>query len=127
MLPVPAVEFADLERRNIDAVEAARVDVDLIGVRARHVERMDAAGLAERMLGGAGVELVGGQIVFAAYQFELLGRHDEMQKALLGAHRAIAIRDAAEIGGDRKTHPAAVAAAFVDFLRVLSQLFPAAA
>ena len=45
-----------LRRCKVDAVEAAHVDVDLVRVRARHVERMNAASGAEGMLRRAGVE-----------------------------------------------------------------------
>jgi len=86
VLPVPAVELLDVERRDIDAVEAARVDVDLVGVGARHVERMDAAGGAECVLRRAGIEPVGRQRILAADQLELFRRHDEMQKTLFRAH-----------------------------------------
>ena len=44
VFPVLAVEYLDVERGKIDAVEAAHVDVDLVRIGARHVERMDAAG-----------------------------------------------------------------------------------
>src|SRR6266849_277511 len=50
-LPMPAVEANNLERREIHAFQAARVHIDLIRVRPRHVERMDATVTAEGMLG----------------------------------------------------------------------------
>src|SRR5271170_4576686 len=78
LFPVPPIEAVRLKRRRIDAVETADVDVDLIGVRARHVEGVDAAGGAEGVPRGAGVEPVGGQRILAAEEFELLGRHNEM-------------------------------------------------
>src|SRR5262249_18300331 len=71
-LPVAAVERFRRERGEVDVVEAARVDVDLVGIGARHVERMHAAVPAEGVLGGAGVELVGGEIVLAAEELEAL-------------------------------------------------------
>src|SRR5262245_26439611 len=74
---------------------------------------MNAAHLAEGVLRGAGVKLIGREIVLAADQLELLRRHDQMQEPLLAADRAIAIGDAVEIGGDAETHPAAMTAAFV--------------
>jgi hypothetical protein len=55
---------------------------------------MNAAGGAERMLRRAGVEAVGRQRILAAEQFELLRRHDQMQKSLLATDRAIAFCDA---------------------------------
>src|SRR5205807_10607585 len=73
-----------------------------------HVERMHAAHPAERVLGDAGVERVGRKIVAPAQELEALGRHDEMQNALLGADRAVAHRDTVEIGGDAEAHATAV-------------------
>src|SRR4051794_34283074 len=45
-LPVFPVEWCRRELGDVDIVETAGVDVDLAGVRARHVERMNAAMLA---------------------------------------------------------------------------------
>lgn len=58
-LPVPSVKRFRLQRREVDIINAARVDVDLVRIRTWHIERMDAAVLAERMLGHASVECVG--------------------------------------------------------------------
>ena len=99
------------ERCDIDAVEAANVDVDLVRVRARHVERMNAAGGAEGVPRRAGVEPVSGQGIGAAQKFELLRRDDQMQQAFLGADRTIAVGDARKIRGDAKPHPAAMTTA----------------
>ena len=66
MFPVLAVEQTGFYRSDIDVVETARIDVDLVGIGARHIERMNAAGGAERVLRGAGIEPVGGQRVLAA-------------------------------------------------------------
>jgi hypothetical protein len=74
---------------------------------------MHAAHFAERVLRNLGVELIGGQVVLAADQLELLGWHYEVQEALLAAQRAIAIGDAVEVRCNAETHPAAVTTAFV--------------
>jgi hypothetical protein len=58
-LPVPSVKIFRLQHREINIIDAARVDVDLVRIRAWHIERMDAAVLAERMLGHASVKRVG--------------------------------------------------------------------
>lgn len=110
-------------RSQVDAVETAHIDVDLIGIGARHVERMNAAGGAEGVLRRAGIEAVCRQHLLAAEQFELLRRHDEMQESLLGADRAIALGDAVEIGGDAKAHPAAMATAIVGLWHVSTNFF----
>src|SRR5947209_3048395 len=51
VLPIAAIESVRLERGEVDAIEASHVHVDLIRVGARNVERMDAAGGAEGVLG----------------------------------------------------------------------------
>src|SRR5438309_11660379 len=75
LLPVTAVELLQRDGGKIDIVEAARIDVDLVRVGARYVERMHAAVLAEGVLRDPGVERVGGEVVAAAQELEPLGRH----------------------------------------------------
>src|ERR1700751_368038 len=81
VFPMPAVEEFRLERAEVDVVETARVGVDLVRIGERHVERMNTADFAERVLGDAGVERVRREIVLAADELELLRRHDQMQEA----------------------------------------------
>ena len=59
VFPVLAVKIFRLQRREVNIIDAARVNVDLVRIRAGHIERMDATVLAERMLGHARVERVG--------------------------------------------------------------------
>ena len=63
MLPVEGVrpDFCP-----VDVVEAANVDTELVRVRSRHIEGVNAAMAAECVLGGQRVELVGGELVLAA-------------------------------------------------------------
>src|SRR5580700_7401883 len=86
VFPVFSVEHLHFDLRYVNAVKAAHVDVDLIRVGTRHVERMNAARGAERVLRHAGVESIGGQRVLAAQKLESLGRDDQMQESLLGAY-----------------------------------------
>src|ERR1700741_1772890 len=51
LLPILSVKRLRLDRRDIDIVETARIDVDLVRIGARHIEGMDAARRAEGMLG----------------------------------------------------------------------------
>ena len=97
----------------IDVIEAPYIHVDFVRIRTGHVEGMNTAVLAERMFGYARVESVSGQLVLTAQELELLRRHDQVQKALFRAHRAVAICDAIEIGGHAETHATAVATALV--------------
>src|SRR5262245_8853508 len=109
--PVPSIELLRRDRGRIDIVEATDIDVDLVRIRARDVERMYPAVAAERVLGHLGVELVGGQIVLAADELEQLPRHDQMQEALLAADRAVALGHTRKVGGDAKAHATTMASA----------------
>jgi hypothetical protein len=53
---------------------------------------MNAASGAKSVLRNAGIESVRRQRIFAAYEFEGLRRHDEMEKSFFAADRAIAFR-----------------------------------
>ena len=57
------------------------------------------------------LNLISGQRILAAEQLERSGVHDEMQKAFLGADRAIAFGHAREIAAHAKAHAAAMATA----------------
>ena len=70
-LPILSIEQFWRNRSKIDVVETAHVDVDLVGIGARHIERMNSAVFAERVLCGPGIELVSCQIVIAADKLEL--------------------------------------------------------
>ena len=115
-LPVLPVEQLDDERVGVHAFEAAQVDVDLARIGPRRVERVDAAVAAELVLRDARVERVDSQVVGAGQQLELVGRHDEMQEALLAADRTIATFDrrGVEIGRDAKPDPTTVATTVVN-------------
>src|SRR5262245_2978909 len=106
-----SVERLRREPGQINIVEATDIDVDLVRVRARHVERMNAAVPAERVLRRFGIELVGGQIVLAADELEAFRRDDQVQNSLLGADRTIAIDHRCEVGGGERTHVSAVSTA----------------
>jgi hypothetical protein len=97
------------------AVEAANVHVDVVRVRAGRVERVDAAALAEAVLGDARVELVHRERVGAREQGEALRRHDQVQDALLRAHRAVAVAGLELLDLDAEAHRAAMTAAFQGF------------
>src|SRR6516165_6273184 len=84
----------------VDVVEAANVDAELVRVRSRHIEGVNAAMAAECVLGGQRVELVGGELVLAAQQLKMFRRDDEMQKTFFGADRTVALDDVRQVGGD---------------------------
>ena len=114
-LPVSAIEHLWRQDGEVDIVETADIDIDLVRVGARHIKRVDAAHSAELVLRGPGIELIGGKIVLTAQELELLGWYDQVQNSFLGANRAIAFGHPRQIGGDTEAHPAAVAFAFHGF------------
>src|SRR5215510_14941450 len=59
IFPVLTIKIFWLQGREINLVNASHVDVDLVRIGAWHIKRMDAAVLAECVLGNASVECVG--------------------------------------------------------------------
>jgi hypothetical protein len=108
-LPIFSVEWIWRNRSKVDIVEAAHVDIDLVRIGARHVERMNPAVFAKRVLCRLGVELISCQIILTADKLEALRRHDEVEKSLLHADRTITISDMIKICGDAKAHATAMA------------------
>lgn len=88
--PVSSVEFDDLERCWVDALETVDVHVDGLRVRPWPIERVDPAVLAEVMLCGAGTERISGEALQAVQQLELLLGHDQVEETLLRADAAVA-------------------------------------
>ena len=83
-----------------------------VRVGSRHIESVNTAMAAECVLGGPRVELVSGELVLAAQQLKMFRRDDEMQKTFFGADRTVALDDVRQVGGDAKSNPPAMAAAF---------------
>src|SRR6516165_9067104 len=59
ILPVLPIKIFRFQGSQINPVNASHIDVDLVRIRAWHIERMDAAVLAECVLGNASVERIG--------------------------------------------------------------------
>src|SRR5215204_5952723 len=78
LLPVLAIELPDREGAREVAVEAPHVDVYFIRVRARRVERVDAADRAEAMFCRARIEFVDGKHLRAGEQLEILRVDDQV-------------------------------------------------
>src|SRR5512143_3139507 len=74
--PVLAVKQGNPHDAYGALVEAAHVHAEAIRLGAGHVEALYSAYGAKSMLSGAGVECVGGELVFAGQQPEALLRHD---------------------------------------------------
>ena len=92
LLPVPSVEGTDADLLERSIVEAAQVHAVAVGVRARHVEGLDAAVPAEEVTSLSGVEGVGRERVLAPQQPEVLARHDQVQVAELSGRSSSCIR-----------------------------------
>jgi hypothetical protein len=56
--PVITVERGDMGAFDRCRIKAIDIDAVAVGVRAGHIKGFDAAGLAEEMLGGAGIESI---------------------------------------------------------------------
>jgi hypothetical protein len=109
--PVAAVEEVNLKFRNIHAVEASDIYIDLIRIRTRYIERRYPANRAEVMLGGLGVEVIDGEIRLRRQQVEALALDDPVKVGLLGADRAIALACRGEFAVDFESDLAAVTSA----------------
>ena len=113
LFPMPAIEEAGgLKARPVDAIKAARVHRDPVGLRARHIKRVHAAMRAERVLGHPGAERIDRQGILSPQQFEILRRGREVKDALLGADGAAALRQQSQVDPRPEAHPAAMTAAF---------------
>src|SRR5262249_7408786 len=93
LFPMLAVEQRNARHAHGAVIEAAHIDAETVGLRARNIEALDAAHRAEMMLRRSGIERVGGDLVRALGQSEALGGHDEMQIAGPAADRAVAFLD----------------------------------
>ena len=90
-IAIAIVEWRDIDGFERPRFDAAHVDVDAIGIRARHVETFDAAMTAEKVFRGAGVERVFGQIISPDDEAETRRRDDQVQESTHAADRAVAV------------------------------------
>jgi hypothetical protein len=65
LLPMLPIEGVRLDFCQVDVVEAANVDAELVRVGSRHIEGVNAAMAAEGVLGGQRVEPVRGELFLA--------------------------------------------------------------
>src|SRR5450432_28868 len=91
-LPAAPVELRDVQRVELDAVEAAHIDGDVVAAVAALAARegLDAARGAEEVVDGVLIEFVVGERVLAGEQRELRRGHEREQRAAAAAHRAVA-------------------------------------
>jgi len=120
---VSPVEFLHLNLLDRALVQAVQGDGISVRVGARDREALDAALLAEEVLGLVGAVGVGAHLVVAGHQLEVLDGHDEVARLLLGAQAAVALQhDEGGRGSHLEAHGAAVAAAAVRHQRALAHL-----
>jgi hypothetical protein len=115
LVPVPAVELVVPELRGLDSIEAANVDVHLVGVGTRSVEGVNAAMAAKVMLSGVRPKGVRRDGVGALQELEVALRHDEVKIPLLAADAAIALDSVARTNRDAIPYGTAVTASFENF------------
>jgi len=89
---VSPVEFLHLNLLDRALVQAVQGDGISVRVGARDREALDAALLAEEVLGLVGAVGVGAHLVVAGHQLEVLDGHDEVARLLLGAQAAVALQ-----------------------------------
>src|SRR5271154_6954827 len=89
--PVTSIKALQRNCGQVEAFDAARVDVDLIGIGARYIERRHPASRAKVVLRHVSIESVNGEIVPRCEQAEFIARDDPMKIALLRANRAVAL------------------------------------
>ena len=87
--PIFAVEGADVDVDDGRGLKAAYIDTIAVGIRTRNIKGLDAACLAEEMLGDTRVELIDRKLVGALEQAEAGLRHDQMQKTAFATDRTV--------------------------------------
>jgi hypothetical protein len=97
VVPVATIESRGLNTGEVDTGEAANIDVDLIRIGSRNIERVNATMAAENVFRRSRVELIGRKRFFATKQRELFGRYDEVKETLLGTDGAITFDNVSKV------------------------------
>ena len=92
--PVTPIEGVERYLGEIETLDTSGIDIDFVGIRSCDIERRDPAARTKVMLRRVRIESVGGEVLPWREQAEFFARDNPMQVALLGADRAIALRDA---------------------------------
>jgi len=71
-------------------VKAIDINIDAVGIRPRNIERLDATGLAEIVLGYTTVESIGVKRILSLKQFESIAWQDQVQIPRFGTDGTIA-------------------------------------
>ena len=81
LFPIGAVEVFNRNLIKAALVQAIYIDAVTIRIRSWHVEGLDPAVPAKQVFSRPGIELVAAQIVRAAKQLEVIGRHDQVKES----------------------------------------------
>jgi hypothetical protein len=111
--PILSVEWADLEGRQIDAINATDVEGPPAWVESRANERVDSAKLAEEVLGGLRIELIQGEIRLSREDPKVCVCRGVPQRTRTAADRAVAIDDVAEVGASLERDATTMARALI--------------
>jgi hypothetical protein len=88
--PILSVEWRDGQRSG-PGIQTTDVDIVAVRVRAGNIIGLNTADIAEQMLGNAGIEGVGDDMLFAGQQAKLGPGNYQMKITRLGADRAITL------------------------------------
>src|SRR5579883_3149637 len=102
--------LTDWNTRRIEIVETKNVDAEVVRSDALAVERIDAAGTAEEMARGPGMELIFAEVMLSREKAKPALVHLDHQCVLPAADRAVAGGQFRKVGFDLEAHGPAVAA-----------------
>ena len=91
--PILTVEGQYFEAGQINAFKAADIDIYLVWMGTRDIERVNTANSAESVARDARVKHVGGKVRFTLQKFEFRWVDDQVKETLFGADRTITIDD----------------------------------
>ena len=108
-LPVEAIELHSFQPVQINALETARLNHVVLGLRARTIEGCDPAVATEVMECSARTELIRCKSLLSLDETESIGRDHVVKVALTPADRAIAFADSCELGSNLELDPTTMA------------------
>ena len=109
--PILSVEWADLEGRQIDAINATDVEGPPAWVESRANEWMDSTILAEEVLGRLRIELIQGEIRLSREDTKVCVCRRVPQGTRSATDRAVAIDDVVEVSSSLERDPTTMARA----------------
>ena len=89
--PFPSVERLDRELLQVHPFETADVDIDLVGMRARNVIRVNPTHRTKIVLGSLGIELVERDLWLRSQKTKLSRIDNQVQKPFLRTDRTVTV------------------------------------